>query len=109
MLPLVTSKGVGSGFSKAMASVVVGGQTLSLLLTLVAIPVLYTLFMTRPAGYRAGGAETRCPPIAARPRSAWWTSTRRADDVRRGLAEGISQDKTVMRRTAVALRSVAPA
>jgi hydrophobic/amphiphilic exporter-1 (mainly G- bacteria), HAE1 family len=44
MLPLVTSKGVGSGFSKAMASVVVGGQTLSLLLTLVAIPVLYTLF-----------------------------------------------------------------
>lgn len=44
MLPLVTSRGVGSGFSKAMASVVVGGQTLSLLLTLVAIPVLYTLF-----------------------------------------------------------------
>jgi hydrophobic/amphiphilic exporter-1 (mainly G- bacteria), HAE1 family len=44
MLPLVTSKGVGAGFSKAMASVVVGGQTLSLLLTLVAIPVLYTLF-----------------------------------------------------------------
>ncbi|HEY4241681.1 MAG TPA: efflux RND transporter permease subunit [Kofleriaceae bacterium] len=44
MLPLVTSKGVGSGFSKAMASVVVGGQTLSLLLTLVAIPVLYTWF-----------------------------------------------------------------
>jgi HAE1 family hydrophobic/amphiphilic exporter-1 len=44
MLPLVTSKGVGSGFSKAMASIVVGGQTLSLLLTLVAIPVIYTWF-----------------------------------------------------------------
>ncbi|MBX3159583.1 MAG: efflux RND transporter permease subunit [Deltaproteobacteria bacterium] len=44
MLPLVTSQGVGSGFSKAMASVVVGGQTLSLLLTLVAIPVIYTWF-----------------------------------------------------------------
>jgi hydrophobe/amphiphile efflux-1 (HAE1) family protein len=44
MIPLVTSKGVGSGFSKAMASVVVGGQTLSLLLTLVAIPVIYTWF-----------------------------------------------------------------
>jgi len=43
MLPLVTSKGVGSGFSKAMASIVVGGQTLSLLLTLVAIPVIYTV------------------------------------------------------------------
>jgi multidrug efflux pump subunit AcrB len=44
MLPLVTSKGIGAGFSKAMASIVVGGQLLSLLLTLVAIPVLYTLF-----------------------------------------------------------------
>ena len=44
MLPLVTSKGVGSGFSKAMASVIVGGQTLSLALTLFAIPVFYTWF-----------------------------------------------------------------
>jgi hydrophobe/amphiphile efflux-1 (HAE1) family protein len=44
MLPLVTSKGVGAGYSKAMASVVVGGQMLSLLLTLLAIPVLYTWF-----------------------------------------------------------------
>jgi multidrug efflux pump subunit AcrB len=44
MLPLITSQGIGSGFSKAMASVVVGGQTLSLLLTLIAIPVIYTWF-----------------------------------------------------------------
>jgi len=44
MIPLVTSKGIGSGFSKAMASIVVGGQVLSLLLTLVAIPVIYTWF-----------------------------------------------------------------
>ena len=44
MLPLVTSKGVGAGFSKAMASIVVGGQTLSLLLTLLAVPVIYTWF-----------------------------------------------------------------
>ncbi|MDX2092491.1 MAG: efflux RND transporter permease subunit [Kofleriaceae bacterium] len=44
MLPLVTSQGVGAGFSKAMASIIVGGQTLSLFLTLVAIPVIYTWF-----------------------------------------------------------------
>ena len=44
MIPLITSQGIGSGFSKAMASVVVGGQTLSLLLTLIAIPVIYTWF-----------------------------------------------------------------
>ncbi len=44
MAPLVTSSGIGSGFSKAMATVVVGGQTLSLVLTLLAIPVIYTWF-----------------------------------------------------------------
>ncbi len=44
MMPLITSQGIGSGFSKAMASIVVGGQLLSLLLTLVAIPVIYTWF-----------------------------------------------------------------
>jgi len=41
MLPLVGSRGIGSGFSQAMAGVVVGGQLLSLLLTLLAIPVAY--------------------------------------------------------------------
>jgi hydrophobic/amphiphilic exporter-1 (mainly G- bacteria), HAE1 family len=44
MIPLMTSQGVGAGFSKAMASVVVGGQTFSLALTLVAVPVIYTWF-----------------------------------------------------------------
>ncbi len=44
LLPLVMSEGIGSGFSRSMAASVVGGQTLSLLLTLVAIPVIYTLF-----------------------------------------------------------------
>lgn len=43
MIPLVTSQGVGAGFSKAMAGVVVGGQTLSLVLTLLAIPVFYVM------------------------------------------------------------------
>jgi hydrophobic/amphiphilic exporter-1 (mainly G- bacteria), HAE1 family len=44
LLPLVFSQGIGSGFSRSMAASVVGGQTLSLLLTLLAIPVIYTLF-----------------------------------------------------------------
>jgi multidrug efflux pump subunit AcrB len=44
MIPLVTSKGIGSGFNQATAGVVVGGQTFSLLLTLVATPVAYSLF-----------------------------------------------------------------
>ncbi len=44
MLPLVVSNGIGAGFNQAMAGIVVGGQTLSLVLTLVATPVVYSLF-----------------------------------------------------------------
>jgi multidrug efflux pump subunit AcrB len=44
MLPLVVSKGIGAGKNQASSGIVVGGQTLSLLLTLVAVPVAYDLF-----------------------------------------------------------------
>lgn len=44
MLPMLFASGIGSAFHKATAGVVVGGQTLSLLLTLIAIPVFYSLF-----------------------------------------------------------------
>lgn len=44
MIPLVTARGIGSGFNRATAGVVVGGQSLSLLLTLVAVPVVYSFF-----------------------------------------------------------------
>jgi len=44
MLPLLTATGIGSGYSRATAGIIVGGQTLSLLLTLLATPVVYSLF-----------------------------------------------------------------
>lgn len=71
MLPLLLSSGIGAGFNKATASIVVGGQTLSLLLTLLAVPVLHSLvddvrdWLARKSASRQvdrGQDELREPP-----------------------------------------------
>ena len=61
MLPLALSTGVGSGFNRATSGVIVGGQVLSLLLTLLATPVAYSLLDDLSAWYRRrfGNAEKR--------------------------------------------------
>ncbi|MDF2695893.1 MAG: multidrug efflux transporter, partial [Labilithrix sp.] len=45
-------RGVGSGINHNIAGVIVGGQALSLLLTLLATPVFYSLFDDLQAHWR---------------------------------------------------------
>ncbi|WNG36267.1 efflux RND transporter permease subunit [Archangium violaceum] len=61
MIPLLMSKGVGASFNQATAGVVVGGQTLSLVLTLLVTPVAYSLLDDVSAWYKRKFGSKRSP------------------------------------------------
>ena len=64
MIPTAIGTGAGSGTRRAMALVIIGGQTLSLLITLLMTPVTYSLFDDLEIWFRKkfmGGAEAAKP------------------------------------------------
>lgn len=62
MLPLAVGTGPGAEERRAIAVVVIGGQSLSLLLTLLATPVFYSLFDDLRGRERVGGLVRRMFP-----------------------------------------------
>ena len=62
MLPLVLVPGAGSELYRGLGSVVIGGLSLSALLTLLIIPPLLSIFISRAEGQRP---ESAVAPIEA--------------------------------------------
>jgi hydrophobic/amphiphilic exporter-1 (mainly G- bacteria), HAE1 family len=79
MIPLVISSGPGSGTNRSIGVLVVGGQSLCLLLTLLAVPVFYSLFedlKELPVWAGIGEPYRKMTGLARRRFAGRWTSLR---------------------------------
>ncbi|MEW6270974.1 MAG: efflux RND transporter permease subunit [Thermodesulfobacteriota bacterium] len=70
MIPIALGRGPGAGSRASMANVIVGGQTLCLLLTLLVTPVAYSLFDDVGRFFRTSTTMARVRELASRARES---------------------------------------
>jgi HAE1 family hydrophobic/amphiphilic exporter-1 len=66
MIPIALGRGPGAASRASMAYVIIGGQTLCLLLTLLVTPVAYSLFDDAGRAFRTAGAKGRLAAFGSR-------------------------------------------